>query len=302
MDLVVSLARLPRPGETVSGRNLIETPGGKGANQAVAAAQLGAHAVMIGRVGDDAFGRRLRAELAQRNVDTQHVLPTGGPSGVALIGVEDSGQNAITVVAGANGQLTPDDVDARASVIAKADALLLQLEAPIETVVAAAEIARSHGVLTILDPAPCPAASLPDLLHTVDVITPNQSEAEGLTSLPVAGPDDAARAARALLNRGATYAVIKLGKHGALLLGPDCPAAHIAANAVDPVDTTAAGDAFTAAMALAWARGDAPLRAVQIGCAAGTLATTKLGAQPAVPTAAEVDQFMLESQSPPATP
>jgi len=301
MDLVVPLARLPRPGETVSGRSVIETPGGKGANQAVAAAQLGAHAVMIGRVGQDAFGPRLRSELAHRNVDTQHVLPTSGPSGVALIGVEDSGQNAITIVAGANDQLTPDDVHARVSVIAKADALLLQLEVPIETVVAAAEIARAHGVLTVLDPAPCPAAPLPDVLHAVDVITPNQTEAEGLTAIPVAGPDAAARAARALLDRGAKYAVIKLGKHGALLLDRDHPAAHIAAIAVDPVDTTAAGDAFTAAMALAWARGDAPLQAVRMGCAAGTLATTKLGAQPAMPTAAEVDQFMLESQSPPST-
>ena len=293
MDLVARVERLPRAGETVAGRELLQIPGGKGANQAVAAARLAAATVMVGRVGDDAFGERLRKALSASSVSVEHVkVVPDCSSGVALIGVEDSGQNAITIVSGANGHLTPRDVQDVEHVIAAAEALLLQLEVPLDTVTAAAAAAQRHGVLAILDPAPAPQQGLPDPLFRVDVISPNQTEAEQLTGIPVTDPASARQAAARLLDRGAKAAVIKLGAQGAFWCVRQGACGHVPAAKVPVVDTTAAGDAFTAALALQWAQGAAPQDAVRFGCAAGTLATTRLGAQQSMPTRAEVERFL----------
>lgn len=293
MDLVARVARLPRPGETVHGTTLSQSPGGKGANQAVAAARLGGRCTMIGRVGDDVFGPQLIAALAGYGVNTAHVLTTPDcSSGVALIGVEGSGQNCITIVAGANGRLTPVDVERRADLIATADALVVQLETPFETVEAALAVARRHGVLTVLDPAPAPSCSLPAGLLDVDVISPNQSEAEAITGVAVPDAAGAVEAARRLRDLGARRVALKLGEHGAFWSDERIDGRHVPTARVEAVDTTAAGDAFTAALALGLAERLDPLDAVRLGCAAGSLATTRFGAQQAMPKRAEVERFL----------
>ena len=294
MDLVARMARLPRPGETVESHDLSQIPGGKGANQAAASARLGARTSMVGRVGDDSFGPTLTEALQRCGVDVGTVLTTGScPSGIALIGVEDSGENAITIVAGANAHLTPNDVGSAEEVIAQSDAMLLQLEIPLETVEAALEMARRHGVLTVLDPAPAPMNGLPDTLFQVDVITPNQSEAEALTDLRINRPQDASRAAKALRARGPRDVVLTLGADGAFLSDHSGQETLVTAPHVNAVDTTAAGDAFSAALAVGLTEGSDPLEAVRFACAAGALATTKLGAQPAMPSRSEVDNLLL---------
>jgi ribokinase len=293
IDLVFRVPRLPRPGETLAGDGMATVPGGKGANQAVAAARLGARVSLVGRVGDDAFGPRLRAGLDAEGVAVDHVRTAPDcPSGVALIGVEPSGENAIVIVAGANGRLTPEDVRDADEVIRSADVLLLQLEVPLETVVAAVAAARRHGVRIILDPAPAPTGPLPEALRAVDVLSPNQTEAEALTRIVVPDPEAARRAAEALRRDGAASVVIKLGAAGALVSEGSGPPEWVPTARVEAVDTTAAGDAFTAALAVELA-GGVPLReAARLGCAAGTLAVTRHGAQPAMPTRGEVEAFL----------
>lgn len=293
LDLVSRVTRLPRPGETVHGQTLSRFPGGKGANQAVAAARLGARCTMIGRVGDDPFGPGLIASLAEAGVCTDRVAVTADcSSGVALIGVEDSGQNAITIVGGANARLSPEDVAQHADAIANADALLVQLEVPLATVEAALAVARRAGVRTILDPAPAPDGPLPAACLDVDLLSPNQSEAEALTGLPVPDAGSAAAVAERLQEQGARAVALKLGEHGALWLDADGSSRLVPTARVDVVDTTAAGDAFTAALAVALARGDDPMTATRFACAAGTLATTRPGAQAAMPTHDDVQRFL----------
>jgi ribokinase len=293
MDLVARVPRLPRPGETVHGSEFRQVPGGKGANQAVAAALLGAEVSLIGRVGDDAFGQQLIAALARRGVRTELVQVTPKcASGVALIGVEDSGQNAITVIGGANERLTPEDVHANEAAIRGADALLVQLEVPSETVAAAIAIAKEHGVLTILDPAPAPARDLPAELYGVDVLSPNQSEAEALTGVALSSLANEARAARILQERGAKQVVLKLGDRGAMAVERGQTPQRIAASKVEVVDTTAAGDAFTAALAVGLVEKMSLQEATQFACVAGSLATTRLGAQDAMPSREEVEALV----------
>ena len=293
MDLVARMVRLPRPGETVPGDDFQTIPGGKGANQAVAAARLGARVTMIGRVGDDSFGETLRRSLTDFGVSTEHVLVTKGcSSGVALIGVEATGANSITVIAGANGRLTPHDVESRADVIASADALIVQLETPLDTVATAIRLAREAGVRTILDPAPAPSGTLPDELREVDLISPNQTEAEALTGIVVSDVASAVPAARQLQRLGAREVVLKLGALGALVCDATGRIEHVSATKAHVVDTTAAGDAFTAALAVALAEGRSLMDATRFGCAAGTLACTKFGAQRAMPTRDDLRQFL----------
>ena len=293
MDLVAQMVRLPRPGETVHGDGFQTIPGGKGANQAVAAARLGARVTMIGRVGDDSFGETLKRSLEEHGVSTEHVLVTEGcSSGVALIGVEATGANSITVVAGANGQLTPLDVESRADVIAAADVLIVQLETPLDTVAAAIRLAREVGVRTILDPAPAPTGPLPAELLAVEILSPNQTEAEALTGIAVHDVASAGTAARRLRELGAKAVVLKLGELGAFMLDDVGREEHVSARAASVVDTTAAGDAFTAGLAVALAEGRSLSDAARFGCAAGTLACTKFGAQPAMPLREEVTRWL----------
>jgi ribokinase len=294
MDLVVRSDHLPRRGETVIGRETRELPGGKGANQAVAAARLQADVSFIGRVGDDGFGQRLLNGLRQEGIDVGRVDVTAQcASGLAIVAVEDSGENSITVIPGANGRLTPDDVKAAAELIRDADVLLLQLEVPVETVLTAIEIAHQHGTPVILDPAPAPASFPPSLL-SVDVACPNESEAAALAGVPVFNLDDAKRATRQLRALGVRHAVVTLGRAGALVCGPDDHCEHIPSFDVQAIDTTAAGDAFAAALGVSLARGMTIVDAIRYACAAGALAASRHGAQPAMPTAAEIARLVPE--------
>ena len=293
MDLVVRVDQMPRPGQTVAGQSFDTIPGGKGANQAVAAARIAGASRMVGRVGDDVFGQRLLGHLASLNVDTEYIQITHDcPSGVATICVDRNAENAITVVAGANGHLSRDDVLSLEPVIAAADVVVLQLEIPIATVSAALQVARQREVFTILDPAPAPTDPLPSDLHHVDIFTPNRSEAESLTGVTVSNAADAERAGRLLIDRGADSVVLKLGADGALIVARDAPAIAVPAKKVDVLDTTAAGDAFTGAMAVAIAEGRPLSSAVEIGCAAGALACTRLGAQWSMPERREVEELL----------
>lgn len=292
MDLVVRAPRMPTPGETILGGPFETAPGGKGANQAVAAARLGAEVRMIGRVGDDAFGRELRAYMTDAGVDCSGIRPTAGyATGVGLIVVEEAtGQNAIVVASGANMQLSPSDVEAAETMIAESDVLVLQFENPIETVTRAAEIARAHGVLVVLNPAP--ARALQDgLFSMVEVLVPNEIEAALLTNQPVGSPWEAEKAARMLLDRGPRAVIVTLGSKGALL-AEEGTIELVPAFIVQPVDATAAGDAFTGGIAVALGEGRPLREAVEWGNAAGALATTVRGAMPSLPTREAVETLV----------
>ena len=289
MDLVARVRRLPEPGQTVHGESFAQIPGGKGANQAVAAARLGAECAMVGRVGDDQLAAPLRDQLAGCGVSVERVAATADTSsGVALISVEQGGENAIVIVAGANGRLTPADIAAAEGAIEGADGLLVQMEIPPETVEAAVAAAGRHGVRAILDPAPAPER-VAEPLFRADVWCPNRAEAEAITGLAVTDAESAGTAALWLAERGVGLPVITLGAEGAILLDEAGEAQRIPSPAVRAVDATAAGDAFAGALAVALGRGRAAPEAVRYACAAGALAASREGAQPGMPDRAAVD-------------
>ncbi len=296
MDFVVSVDRLPAPGETVLGRDFKLIPGGKGANQACAAGKLGAGAVvvrMIGRVGYDVFADHLKASLAAAGVDVSAVNATKSqPTGVALIWVDLQGQNSIVVASGANHALAAADVEAMRKVFRGASLALFQLETPLATVGAALALAREEGARTMLDPAP--AQPLPsELLARVDILTPNESEALMLLGRPPArvSREEAPDLAAALRHLGPRTVVLKLGDQGSYYSG-DMGCFHSPAFAVESRDSTAAGDTFNAALAVALAEGQPAGRAVLFANAAAAISVTRMGAQASAPTRAEVDQFM----------
>jgi ribokinase len=292
-DLVVRAPRIPQPGETIIGGEFRAVPGGKGANQAVAAARLGGQVSMIGRVGSDAFAQSLLDSLAADGVDHAFVMQDPqAATGVALIVVDDAGENAIVVASGANMRLSPADVDAAEAVIAAADVLLVQLEVPLAAVAQAARVAHAHGATVILNPAP--ACPLPDeLLPLIDVLVPNESETALLTRLPVDTWSEIEAAAMALCELGVDTVVLTLGERGALLV-EEGEKKLIPAFEVTPVDTTAAGDAFVGGFAVALAEGRSLADAVRWGNATGALAATKLGAQPSLPTRRIVEALMAQ--------
>jgi ribokinase len=293
MDLVARAPRIPQPGETIIGDDFRTVPGGKGANQAVAAARLGAHVSMVGRVGGGAFAGPLLENLAAAGVDHTHVIrDSQTATGIAMIMVDDAGQNSIVVVSGANMRLSPADVDAAEVAITASDVLLLQLESPLETVTRAAEVACAHGVGVVLNPAPARPVP-PTLLSLVDVLIPNESETALLTNLPVGDRAEAEAAADVLRNMGVGTVILTLGKRGAML-ARDGGAELFPAFEVTPVDTTAAGDAFVGGFAVALAEGKPLIEAVRWGNAAGALATTKLGAQPSLPTRRALETLLAE--------
>lgn len=289
IDLVVKTPRLPQIGETVSGGVFATFPGGKGANQAVAAARLGARVTMVGRVGADAFGERQLAGLRAEGIDISRVTTDpGSATGVALITVDAAGRNTIVVAPGANARLRPEDVEAAFGVIAAARVVLLQLEVPLDAVMLAARRARASGAVVCLDPAP--AAPLPpDLYPLLDVIDPNETEARVLTVMPVTTIEDAERAAEALVGRGARAAVVKLGARGAFFLSAG-GRAHIPAIPVKAIDTTAAGDAFAAALGVGLGEGKGLPDAVRFATRAAALKVTRMGAQ-SLPTREEVERM-----------
>ncbi len=288
MDLVVRAPRHPRPGETILGTDFQTFPGGKGANQAVAAARLGRQVKMIGRVGDDAFGKSLLATLQQDGVDTTSVLQTVGvASGVALITVDEKGQNNIVVVPGANGRLAPEDISASRPVFEGASVVLLQLEIPLETAKEAISLARQMGARVILNPSPAQPLS-PDLLAQVDYLVPNEYELSLLT-----GMQPGTLAADMLKSLGIRCLVVTMGADGVLVL-EDENTYHIQSHHVTVVDTTAAGDAFAGAFAVALSEGLPTQEAAIFGNAAGALAVTRAGAQPSLPTRDSLDNFLKE--------
>ncbi len=291
-DMVIKTARLPKPGETVTGGQFYMAAGGKGANQAVAAARLGAHVSFVARVGTDIFGSQAIENYDDEGIDTELIVrDPDHPTGVALILVDERGENLIAVASGANHAMTTADVDRAATRIREADALLLQLEIPLEVVGYAAQVAAQAGVPVILDPAPAPETPLqPDLLQDVTYLTPNESEAERLTGIPVLDEPSARQAAEKLLAAGAKNVIITLGARGALVATAQ-QIQHVPGFTVEAKDCTAAGDAFNAGLAVAIAQGRPLLEAVRYGHMVAALSVTRLGAQPSLPTAAEVSQF-----------
>lgn len=288
-DLVVRCPRFPQPGETVLAEEAREFPGGKGANQAVAAARLGASVKMIGRVGNDGYADRLLANLRAEKVETDFVQRTeNSGSGLAIVSVDPSGENAIVVVPGANWLLSPSDVDQAQDIIRESDFFLLQLEIPIDTARFAVRMASELGTPVILDPAPAPP-NLPDDLLSVDVICPNQSEAEAILGWPIKTDLDAKRAAVALTKRGPRWAIITRGAKGTVASHGEGPCLTIPAVEVETIDTTAAGDAFAAALAVALAKGFPPEEAIRLASTAGALAASRWGAQPSMPTWQEIE-------------
>lgn len=297
MDLVARVPRRPRAGESVIGSDFGMFVGGKGNNQALAAARAGAAVRVIGRVGDDLFGPPFFEKLRDAGVDATHVLrDTAAGTGVAMPLIEPDGQNSIVIIPRANGRVDAAQVRAAAAAFAGAAVALAQLEVPLEAVTAAFEIARAEGARTVLNPAPVPDRA-PSLdggwLTLVDVLIPNESEAEALTGIAVHDLASAEEAARAFLAAGCGSVVVTLGSRGALWApGRDEAAVFLPPFPVRQVDATAAGDAFCGTLAAALANGMATREALRRASAAGALAATKLGAEPSLPTRVEVDALL----------
>jgi ribokinase len=286
MDLVVRTARHPQVGETILGNDFQTFPGGKGANQAVAAAKLGCPVRMIGKVGQDAFGDQLIRAVADSGVDTTHICrEAGAATGVALITVDEGGQNTIVVASGANWRLTPDDVTAAEDAFYGASVLLLQLECPLNTVEQAIQVARKNHVQVVLNPAPAQMLDA-ELLESVDFLIPNQTELALL-----AGQESVQAAIDVLRTHGVKCIVVTLGEEGALVVADGIQEA-IPTFHVSVIDTTAAGDAFAGAFAVALSEGLSLHQAAVWGNAAGALAVTRAGAQPSLPTREEFDVFL----------
>ncbi len=290
-DMIIQLPRIPRPGETILGGRFTMAAGGKGANQAVAAARAGGTVRLVARVGSDVFGQRALEGFEQDGIDVGRVVRDASePSGTALIFVEDSGENCIAVAPGANARLSVEDVASAASALESASILLMQLEIPMESVLAAAEIASARGVTVILNPAP--AASVPaELLARVSILTPNETEARVLTGVEIRDDLSLARAADALMSKGVATVLITLGAKGVFLatagMRQIIPGFPVAA-----VDTTAAGDVFNGALAVGLSEGVDLRGAVRFANAAAALSVTRLGAQPSIPSRPAIDAFL----------
>jgi len=291
MDIVAVAPRLPRPGETLTGSSYLNESGGKGANQAYAVAKLGGTVAMLGRVGDDDHGRRMRANLATVNCDVSGVRTVDGSSGVAVIYVAESGENSIVVVPGANHRLTPKDLETDSHYFENAGFVLLQLESPLETVIAAAHIGKRHSARVILDPAPAPISLPRELLEAVDILTPNETEARQLAQVRGVSDSLTVEEARAIAARlqtqGVGTIVVKLGRQGCLLAEPHA-STWVDAPRVNAVDTTAAGDVFNGALAVASAEGATLTDACRFAVRAASLSATRVGAQRSVPDRSEL--------------
>lgn len=290
MDLVVRCESLPLAGQTIAARSATEVCGGKGANQAVAASKAGAVVCMIGRVGSDAFADRLVANLVEHGVGICGVTKTPDcTSGIAIVAVEESGENAIMLVAGANGLVSPDDVNRDAKTVEAAEVLLLQLEVPTASVIAAIAIAKRANVRCVVDPAPV-ASDWTDELLDVDLVCPNEIEAEAITGTKIKSVSDAQDAAKQLHRRGAKSVAITLGEKGTLLLHENT-FHHLEATSITPADTTAAGDAFAGALAVRWAETNDLVESVRFANVAGAIAATRHGAQPSLATRHEIENL-----------
>jgi ribokinase len=291
MDLVVKAARIPAPGETILGGEFLMVAGGKGANQAVAAVKLGAKVFFVARLGNDLFGRKSLDNFRLEGLDTTYVsLTSDAPSGVALIAVDQAGNNAIVVAPGANARLSPDDVRRAEAEIRSAGAVVAQLEVPMATVQCVAEIAHDAGVPFLLNPAPAQWLS-PSLLKVVSVLTPNESEARILTGVEVVDANSARKAAEMLLSTGVKAVIVTLGSKG-FLLAEGNTTELVPAMEVKAVDTTAAGDAFAGSLAVGLAQGQSLREAALFANRVAAFSVTRLGAQPSMPTRNELEEFI----------
>lgn len=289
--MVAKTTHLPAPGETVLGGDFMMAPGGKGANQAVAAARLGGNVIFIAKLGNDIFGKQAINQYDQENIDTKYIVTDAtNPSGIALITVDANGENCIVVASGANAHLKPDDIQPAENEMGNASCILMQLEIPLETVQYVTRKAVEKNIPVILNPAP--AQPLPDpLLQHVHILTPNQKEAEMLTGIPIVDKPSAESAANALAAKGVRIVIITLGKSGALILDQG-QIEWVPAPEVTAVDTTAAGDVFCGSLAVALSEKRTIKDSVTFACAAAALSVTKMGAQTSAPSRQEVEQFL----------
>ncbi len=297
-DLIIKVPEIPRPGETLLGGDFMTFPGGKGANQAVAAARAGGEVDFIASVGDDSYGMEALRGYRQDHIHTENIkVCEGVPSGIAMITISDQGENAIVVASGANAELYPKDLEKAALSFQDADVMLIQLEIPMDTVQKAVDLGHQLNTRVILNPAP--AAELPDhLLHRVSIITPNETEAARLTGIEVMNERNAARASEALHERGVETVIITLGALGAYLSDKRSGIRKMVPGfKVRAVDTTAAGDVFNGQLAVSLAEGRPLDLAVQEAHAAAALSVCKLGAQSSIPYREETASFLQEKEN-----
>ncbi len=291
VDMVIKGERIPKPGETIIGGNFHKAAGGKGANQAVAAARAGSNVTFIASVGDDIFGREAVERFKKDGINVDHIkIDPDHPSGMALILVDDKGENSIAVASGANMSLDEYDLKDAHDCIKDSQVVLMQLETPIRTIEAAATMAEKAGKQIILNPAPAQPLS-DNLLRKISILTPNESEAELLSGIKVENEDDAHRAAEVLIQKGVRVVMITMGKRG-VLLHTKTESKMIPAFEVTAVDTTAAGDTFNGSLAVAIAEGKSIEDAIKFASAAGAISVTRMGAQPSAPRRNEIESMM----------
>ncbi len=288
-DMVVTTPRIPVPGETIMGNDFSIHPGGKGANQAVAAARASASVTFIARVGDDDFGRRAVEGYKADKINIENIFTDPHyPTGVAVITVEESGQNSIVVAGGANERLSVEDIKKATSSISEADVMLVQLEVPLETIAFSLKMAKEFGIKTILDPAPAKPLS-DEIFQMVDIITPNETEAEILTGINPSGDKEIEMVAAHLIEKVNEAVIITLGSRGVFFLSREGDKGFISAEKVKNVDSTAAGDVFSGYLAAALGNGDDYRKAITLANKAASVSVTKNGAQPSIPHLREIN-------------
>lgn len=291
MDMVIPVKELPKKGETILGGAPDYIPGGKGANQACAAGKLGGNVTMLGKVGRDEMGRRLKDNLAAAGVDVAHVAETpDAPTGMAVIYVSETGSNSIVVIPGANGLCDRAYIEANEELIAAHDIIVLQLEIPYDAVFRAIQLAKKHGRLVVLNPAPAPDSLPAEVIASLDYFTPNETEMARIAGMPVGGTEEAVAAGRRLVEAGVGTVLATLGEAGALLVTAET-AQVIPTLRVEAVDTTAAGDTFNGAFVTALAEGMPEAEAIAFGNKAAAISVTRKGAQTSIPTRGEVDGY-----------
>lgn len=294
MDFVIEVNKMPLPGETILGKSFTLIPGGKGANQAYAIGKLGAKASMLGAIGNDEYGMRLLENLNSVNVNTDNITKLDNiNTGCAFINVDETGENSIVVVSGANQKITKEMIDNNINLIEEADIIVMQLEIPIEVVTYAAKLAKERGKLVILDPAPAVSDLNEELFSNIDIVKPNETEIEILSGIETKSKDDIIKAAKILIEKGVNTVIVTLGENGSLLVTKEKIESFASPN-VEAIDTTAAGDSFTAALAKSLLEGKSIEEAIKFGHIVSAIAVTKKGAQTSIPTQDEVDNFLTE--------